>query len=164
MSSIYKLAGYLASLTGALAATIVGAAPSSKLLVGSVDSVDVAAKSVSVAGHKIATKDALRVVVGQTVSVYGTLQNDGSIVNAVLESSAVYLATSAGAIGSVRSSLSTGSGTQAELSTGSGTQAELSTGSGNQAELSTGSGTQAELSTGSGNQAELSTGSGASRE
>ena len=61
------------------------------LLSGPVDAIDTQANSVVVMGRIVETIDAYRVVVGQRINVYGTLEKDGSIGDALLESITTYV-------------------------------------------------------------------------
>lgn len=75
-----------------LVATAFAEAGSTPLISGVIQSVDTIQKKVVVAGKSISTPDATRVVLGQAVNVYGSLAPDGTILNAVLESTPTYAA------------------------------------------------------------------------
>jgi hypothetical protein len=65
------------------------------LITGTVDSVDVSSGAVVVSGQRVATSDAKRLVIGQTVSVFGQRFADGSIRNASIEAASQYVLASA---------------------------------------------------------------------
>lgn len=144
----------------ALASTMAYAGASNLLVSGRVDSVDAASGTLTVQGHSFKTADARRVVQGQMVNVYGTVNKDGTIANAVLESAPTYSLQSSSGKAPTKAAALTGTGNEAEALTGTGDQAEALTGTGDQAEALTGTGDQAEALTGTGERAEALTGTG----
>ena len=75
-----------------LAAAISASAANLELLLsGPVDSVSARNNTIEVLGRSVQTKDALRVVKGQRVNVYGVLLRNGAIANAVVESVSEYV-------------------------------------------------------------------------
>ena len=154
-------------MVSALVSTIAAATTPTLQLSGSIEAVDVAARTVTVSGRRVATPDAARVVVGQFVSVYGTPNSDGSIANAMLESYSIYssLSTpgSATAVGKAIPALTGGGGEREELTGGGGEREELTGGGGEREELTGGGGEREELTGGGGEREEL-TGGGGERE
>lgn len=89
-----KLLGATVALAsvGFIASVQAGSAP---LFSGVVQSVDLGAKQLVISGKRVSSKDAARVVAGQTVNVYGAFAADGTVQNATLESIASYASVGA---------------------------------------------------------------------
>jgi hypothetical protein len=159
-----KVAKIMAFAAGVLVTTTASTAGTKMVLVGSIESVDLASKVVTISGHHIVTADATRVVVGQVVKVFGTALASGKIVNAQLESGASYTvaagspaeATSA----KVAPTLTGGGGVGAQLTGGGGVGAQLTGGGGVGAQLTGGGGVDAQLTGGGGVGAQLTGGGG----
>ncbi len=115
------------------ALTIGGAAiaADAPVLIGKVEAIDAAAGQLVVQGHRVESLDSKRVVVGQFVNVYGTARQDGTVVNAILESASSYVVESdIGNTDSVAAAAATGSGVRGSAATGSGVRGSAATGSG----------------------------------
>jgi hypothetical protein len=143
----------------ALASTIAYAGASNLLVSGQVESVDAATGMLTVQGHSFKSADARRVLPGQMVNVYGTINADGTIANAVLESAPSYAVQTSSTSTSKAAAL-TGTGAEAQALTGTGGKAEALTGTGSHTEALTGTGSHTEALTGTGSHTEALTGTG----
>src|ERR1039457_744154 len=86
--------GLLLGLASVSAQVIAADGTTELLLSGPVEGVDLGAHLVTVLGQRFTTNDPESLTLGESVNVYGTLQRDGSISDAVVEKKTSYVAGS----------------------------------------------------------------------